>query len=181
MFQPSSLSAAPLVARRNPSSGDLIARVSSYQVRNGSDMTGFLRAVEAAVEAERGSTLDTTTKSGLSALMTKAVKGSVKEIASIFGQVKSGAKDSGAPQTANAITNAAAWYYYNIEEPGAKKSSGSSSSGSSYTPTTSAADDSKPFYTKTWFLIAAPLTVTAALAALIWFWPTDAEVAAHTK
>jgi hypothetical protein len=43
------------------------------------------------------------------------------------------------------------------------------------------ADDSKPFYTKTWFLIAAPLTVTAALAALIWFWPTDAEVAAQTK
>jgi hypothetical protein len=179
MFQPSSFSNASVMTRNNPSSSDLIARVSAYQVRNGSDMMAFLRAVEAAVEAERGSALDSSTKSGLSSLMSKAATGSVKDIASIFGQVKSGAKDSGAPQTANAITNAAAWYYYNIEEPGAKKSSGSS--GSSYTPAVSSSDDSKPFYTKTWFLIAAPLTVATAVGALIWFWPSDAELAAQTK
>lgn len=174
MFQPSVHSNCGL-ARYNPSASDLIAQVSSYRVKNGSDMAAFLKVVEAAVEAERGGTLDSSTKSGLASLISQAKSGSVKQVASIFGQVKSGAKDSGAPKTADAITTAAAWYYYNVEEPGAGKKSSTGSSPSSM-PAVDETGDS-PFYSQTWFLIAAPLTVATILGAVIWFWPADTAVA----
>ena len=173
MFHPSVHSNCGL-ARYNPSASDLIAKVSSYRVKNGSDMVAFLKAVEAAVEAERGSSLDFNTKSGLASLISKAQSGSVKEVAAIFGQVKSGAKDSGAPKTADAITAAAAWYYYNIEAPGSSSGRSTSSSPSGAAPSS---ESDSPFYSQTWFLIAAPLTVATILGAVIWFWPADSAVA----
>ena len=174
MFKPSVHSDYTLL-RSNPSATDLIAQLSSYRVKNGSDMAAFLKVAEAAVEAERGGALDSATKSGLATLITQAKSGSVKQVAAIFGQVKSGAKDSGAPKTADAITAAAAWYYYNVEEPGAGKK-GSTASTTAAVPASEETGDS-PFYSQTWFLIAAPITVATILGAVIWFWPADTAVA----
>jgi len=131
---------------------DALQRVAGAQVTDGRSMANFLDDVKEAVEDERGSPLDDRTLKGFRALKSKAAGTTDKKaIASIFGQVKSGARDSGAPQTANAITQAARWYYYNIEGGSSGSSAPSSSGGFDLAP----GGFEQKFYQKPWFMPVA--------------------------
>jgi len=138
----------------NPS---IYQEVAGSQVTDGRSMASFLDLVKQAVEEERGSPLDSRTLTGFRGLKSKASATSDKKvIASIFGQVKSGARDSGAPQTADAITQAARWYYYNIEGGSSGSSAPSSSGGNDLAPR----GFEQKFYQKPWFM---PVAISSAV------------------
>lgn len=182
-FQPSHLSVsnpgAPTrqLARRNSGAVDAVA---SSQVRTGSDMVTFVDRVENAVSDEIGESTQTTPPELLSIRGAAKSSSDVKVIAPLFGRLRSFAQGEGASKTDQAILKAAAWYYNNVEKPalGQSSSSGRSSSSSSAAGTGTSApgasgSSSGPFYTSTWFKVAAPLTAALLLGGLIIFWPEE--------
>lgn len=176
-FQPSHLSVsnpgAPThqLARRNSGS---IAVVAASQVRTGSDMDTFVGHVETAIEEESGYV---SAPSELVAITAKAVgTNDVKVIAPLFARLRKVATDSRAPQTDQAILKAAAWYYNNVEKPALGQSTSSGYKAAvSGTGVSGAGASGTPFYTATWFKVAAPLTAALLLGGLIIFWPQGDE------
>jgi|688.fasta_scaffold639128_2 hypothetical protein len=187
-FQPSHMSVlnsdAPTrqLARRN---GGEIEAVASSQVRTSSDMVTFVDRVENAVSDEIGESF-LSTPAALSSIQATAKSSSdVKVIAPLFGQLRSFAQGQGASKTDQAILKAAAWYYNNVEKPKSGTSGGSSykpaATGTGSSSSGAGAATAEPFYKKTWFRVAAPLTLAAVVGGLIIFWPQDeARPAAST-
>lgn len=179
-FQPSHLSVsnpgAPTrqLARRN---SGLIEAVAASQVRTGSDMATFVDRVENAVSDEIGESTQTTPPELVSIRGAAKTSSDVKVIAPLFGRLRSFAQGEGASKTDAAILKAAAWYYNNVEKPGSGTSSGSSykppTTGTGTSATGASGSSSGPFYTSTWFKVAAPLTAALLLGGLIIFWPEE--------
>ena len=163
------------LARRN---GDAFQTVATMQVRDSDDMVDFITKVKTAIALEtRGGTQPFLTNIELRA---KEANDSVKLIAPLFKDLRAQAQSVDATMTDNAILAAAAWYYNNVEKPalGLSSSSGRSSSGGSAAGTGTSApgaggSSSGPFYTSTWFKVAAPLTAALLLGGLIIFWPEE--------
>ncbi len=177
-FQPSPLSVsnrgAPTrqLARRN---GDAFQEVATSQVRDSSDMVNFIAKVRTALALEaRGKPQPVLTNIEARA---KEANNSVKLIAPLFKDLRAQAQSVDATTTDDAILAAAAWYYNNVEKPalGQSTSSGYKSAvgGAGGTGTAGAGASGTPFYTATWFKVAAPLTAALLLGGLIIFWPDE--------
>lgn len=181
-FQPSAHS-RPALARRNASASSAIATVASSKPRSGSNVATFLKAVQTAIEAERGSSMDSDDWYRLESMASSARSLSdPKALAPLFGEAKQIAESNGAPQTSGAITTSAKWFYENVEEPGAASSSGSSagrsSSGGTSTTLAPSSGGGTPIYKKRWFWPVVILGVTGIGVTTYLLWPDgeDEEV-----
>ena len=176
-FQPSHLSVsnpgAPThqLARRN---GDAYQDVVTSQVHDSSDMVDFIGKVKTAIALEaRGKTQPVLTNIEARA---KEANNSVKLIAPLFKDLRAQAQSVGATTTDDAILVAAAWYYNNVEKPALGQSTSSGYKAAvSGTGVSGAGASGTPFYTATWFKVAAPLTAALLLGGLIIFWPQGDE------
>ena len=175
-FQPSHLSVsnpgAPThqLARRNPSAAE---RLATTQVRDSADMVAFVDLVGASIAQEvPGKT------AVLANIRVRAAEAnnSVKLIAPLFKDLRAQAQSVGATTTDDAILVAAAWYYNNVEKPALGQSTSSGYKAAvSGTGVSGAGASGTPFYTATWFKVAAPLTAALLLGGLIIFWPQGDE------
>lgn len=175
-FQPSHLSVsnpgAPThqLARRNPSAAEAVA---TTQVRDSADMVKFVDLVAAAIAQEKSGA-----RPVLANIRVRAseANNSVKLIAPLFKDLRAQAQSVGAMTTDDAILVAAAWYYNNVEKPALGQSTSSGYKAAvSGTGVSGAGASGTPFYTATWFKVAAPLTAALLLGGLIIFWPQGDE------
>jgi hypothetical protein len=101
-----------------------IPRIAAYRVRSPKGMADFIGHAFRAIEQERRKPLGPGTKSELTAMQKQAKNADfgkladVKVVAGMFARLRDIAlARNGAPQTANAVVQAAGWFWSNVEQP----------------------------------------------------------------
>jgi hypothetical protein len=156
-----------------------IAEVAAAKPKTGVDMTAFINRVLLAMRDELGvMALSATDAEDTLRKMQSAARNENRpeRIGTLYGKIKGVALESGATDTAAAITKSAKWFYDNVEKPSLPaQSSGGGHLTDLPGPTGDEDEDEEPFYKQTWFLVGAPVTLAVILGLAIVLWPSDDE------
>jgi hypothetical protein len=154
-----------------------IAEVAAAKPKTGVDMTAFINRVLLAMREELGvMALSATDAEDTLRKMQSAARNENRpeRIGTLYGKIKGVALDSGATDTAAAITKSAKWFYDNVENPSLPAQS-SGGGNLPELPGPPGGDDEEPFYKQTWFLVGAPVTLAVILGLAIVLWPSDED------
>lgn len=168
---------------------ELTQTIATATPRTGPEMAAYIARVRQSIQVEksssptgdfRGNLLSEDAEEVLSELINRASHtNGVKELAKFYGEAKAVAISEKAPQTAQAITKSAQWFWTTVEQPleqylkkpTAQQTVSRSAPAPSTTQIAAPVAAALPFYKKTWFLIAAPMILSATLGTIILLWP----------
>ena len=135
--------------------------VAGFKVRTPSQMRAFIDRVAQAIrlESRKGRGGSFPLLQNLQKQVKRLPQAKVAKMAPFFYKIRDYATQSGAPQTAAAVVQAASWFSRNVEQPGRGRAA-APSGGFQPSADTSGGD------------VAPPPTGKLPLTQRTWFWPT---------